>query len=85
MKKFTVYDAHLDDERDCMKVTIPAQSEKQVLEYVEGNGEVITIKKNKVVPYIDVNFLTDVLEGNGCGKQEISIITNFVCICSLDR
>ena len=41
MKKYMVY---MDDGRDCFKASIPANSEKEVREYVEGNGEVIAIK-----------------------------------------
>ena len=41
MKKYFVY---IDDGVDCFKLAVPANSEDEAREYVQGNGEVVAIK-----------------------------------------
>lgn len=41
MKKFMVY---MDDGRHCFKVPVPAETEEEAREYVDGNGEVVAVK-----------------------------------------
>lgn len=41
MKKYMVY---VDDGRDCYRIAIPAENEKQAIKEAEGNGEIISIK-----------------------------------------
>ena len=44
MKIYTVY---LEDGENCYKLTIPAFTKEQAIQYTAGNGEVIAIKENK--------------------------------------
>lgn len=85
MKKMTVYDVYLDDGRDALKVTVPAESQKAAEQYVEGNGEVVAIRKNPDIQDIDLHFLAETLGRNGWGKTEIDIITRALVQVGLDR
>lgn len=71
MRKYMVY---MDDGRNCFKVAIPATNEKAVRKYVEGNGEVITIKDvTKDFP-ISLDKVTQALANAQFGQIEIDLI-----------
>lgn len=85
MKKMKVYDVYLDDGHDALKVTVPAESQKAAEQYVQGNGEVVAIRKNPDIQDIDLHFLAETLSRNGWGKTEIDIITRALSQVGLDR
>lgn len=85
MKKMTVYDVYLDDGRDAIKVTIPADSKKAAEEYASGNGEVIAIRENPYLQDIDLGCLADTLRRCGWGQLEIDVITRALTQVGLDR
>ena len=60
MKKYMVY---MDDGRDCFKVAVPANNEKAARKYVEGNGEVISVK--------------DVTKETGSGFYNLNTVNSF--------
>ena len=72
MKKFMVY---MEDREDVFKVAVPAESEKKAREYVEGNGEVITIKDVTADYPISNEKVARALEAAGFGKKEMDFIT----------
>lgn len=83
--KMNVYDVYMDDGRDCFKVTVPAVSEKNARDYVEGNGEVISIRLNPILQDINIECLAETLEANRWGRLEIDVITRALIMCGLDR
>lgn len=85
MKKMTVYDIYLDDGRDAMKVTVPAESRKAAEQYVQGNGEVIAIRENPILQDIDLGALSQTLKNSGWGQLEIDVITRALIQVGLDR
>lgn len=84
MKKLTVYDVYLDDGRDAIKVTIPAENKAAAEKYVAGNGEVVAIRECDLQD-IDLTCLTDTLRQNGWGRKEIHVICRTLQICGLAR
>ena len=65
----------MDDGRDCFKVAVPATSEKAARKYVEGNGEVVTVKDvTKDVP-ISLDKVAQALKNAQFGQIEIDLIT----------
>lgn len=85
MKRMTVYDVYLDDGHDAMKITVPAESQKAAEQYVQGNGEIIAVRKNPDIQDIDLRCLADTLSRNGWGQMEIDIITRALFQVGLDR
>lgn len=85
MKKFKVYDVYMDDGRDVFKVVIPAESKQAATKAVAGNGEVVKIRENTLVPNIDCNALADTLRKNAWGDAEIQVITRVIGAVGLDR
>lgn len=71
LKKFYVY---LDDGTDVMKVAIPAKTEKDARDYVNGNGDVIAVKDVTNELFIDVVKVSRALEAAGFGKIENDLI-----------
>ena len=74
MKKFNIYDVTF---KDGVRVTIPAQTKKQALEKLYGNGEVIGIVDTTLL-YELPNFyiLQDVLfESHAFTDEQIDIMT----------
>ena len=71
MKKYMVY---MDDGRDCFKVAVPANNEKAARKYVEGNGEVISVKDvTKDFP-ISLDKVAQALKNAQFGQIEIDLI-----------
>lgn len=72
LKKYMVY---MDDGRDVFKVPVPAASKKEAEQYVQGNGEVISIKDvtNEYTPSIE--YITAALRQYSFGEAEIGFIT----------
>lgn len=85
MKKFKVYDVYMDDGRDVFKVVIPAESKQAATKAVAGNGEVVKIRENTLVPNIDCNALADTLRKNAWGDAEIQVITRTLAAVGLER
>lgn len=85
MKAFKVYDVYMDDGRDVFKVVIPAESKQAATKAVAGNGEVVKIRENTLVPNIDCNALADTLRQNAWGDAEIQVITRVIEGVGLDR
>lgn len=72
MKKYMVY---MDDGRDCFKVAVPANNEKAVRKYVEGNGEVIAVKDITEDFPISLDKVAQALKNAQFGQIEIDLIT----------
>lgn len=85
MKKMTVYDVYLDDGREAIKITVPAESKAAAEKYVEGNGEVIAIRENPNIQDIHLGCLASTLAKSGWGQLEIDIITRALAQVGLDR
>lgn len=85
MKKFKVYDVYMDDGHDVFKVVIPAESKQAATKAVSGNGEVVKIRENTLVPDIDCNKLAETLRRNAWGDTEIQVITRVIEAVGLDR
>ena len=76
-----IYDVYVDDssynEEHCFKVVIPAFSEAEAGNsvYVEGNGEVVSIKEDKSFNPISVSLLSDILCDSGkLNRRQTDII-----------
>lgn len=84
MKQFEVYTVYVDDGDDCYKVTVPAENETAAMQYLDGNGEVIAVKK---APVQDINLehLEDTLKKAGWGRMAIDIIIRALYMCGLKR
>lgn len=84
MKKLSVYNVYLDDGRDTIKITVPAESRKAAEKYCEGNGEVVATKL-AALQDIDLNCLMDTLRRCGWGQAECDVITRCIALCGLER
>ena len=86
MKIFTVY---LEDGDNCYKLTIPAFTKEQAIQYTAGNGEVIAIKENKKenddLVDIDCQHLANTLKNSGWGQMEIDTITRTLSMVGLEK
>ncbi len=85
MKKMNVYDVYLDDGREAIKVTVPAENAKAAEKYCEGNGEVIRTRLNPSIQNIDLYCLSNTLKNSGWGQMEIDIITRALSQVGLER
>ena len=76
MQKMKVYKVYMEDTvaDECYKVIVPAYSEEDAIDFVNGNGEIISIKETSDYP-ISESKLTDTLKASGYGKSEVLIIT----------
>lgn len=72
MKIFNVYLEDLVTET-LSKSVIPAFTEKEAIEYVNGNGDLIAVKEAEDIPISSAKLL-DTLERDGWGKKERLII-----------
>ena len=72
MKKYMVY---MDDGRECFKVAVPANNEKAARKYVEGNGEVISVKDVTEDFPISLDKVVQALKNAQFGQIEIDLIT----------
>ena len=81
MKKH--YVVYMDDGQNAFKVHIPAESEKKAREYVDGNGEVIAIKKGERTREcpISLDMISNALNFAGFGRMEIDLITRALSDC----
>lgn len=85
MKKMNVYDVYLDDGRDAIKVTVPAENAKAAEKYCDGNGEIVKTRLNPNIQDIDLNCLANTLRKDGWGQMEIDIITRALAQVGLER
>lgn len=74
MKKMEIYQVYMEGGNDCYKITVPAESKAAAIKYVEGNGEVVAVKKETGRP-IDLLKLSVDLKNSGWGQTEIDIVT----------
>ena len=73
LNKYFVY---LDDgTEDVLKVAVPAKSEKDAREYVNGNGEVIAIRDITDRYPISADQVAKALINAGFGRTEVDLIT----------
>lgn len=81
MKIFKVY---IDDGKDCYKEIIPANTLKDVKNYVKGNGEVISVKDitNERTPF-NLEILSQNLLKSGYSHYDVDIITRCLSNCNL--
>ncbi len=84
MRKFHVYDLYMDDNHNCFKVTVPAESKKAAIDYATGNGDVIAVKPCPLQD-IDIECLADTLRRCAWGQKEIDVITRTLVAVGLDR
>lgn len=84
MKRFKVYTVYWEDGTNVYKSTIPAQSKKDIEDYVKGNGDIVKIKDSDLQD-IDCNFLANTLIQNGWGEAEVDVITRTLEMCGLAR
>ena len=84
MKQMNVYKVYIDDDHDVFKVIVPAESEKDALNYVAGNGEVIAVKENKYM-WINTNKLANDLQKSGWGCEEIDLIVRTLSRVGFDE
>ena len=84
MKKFHVHDIYADDGRDVYKFTVPAPTQKEAVDFVQGNGEVIAVRDSSLQD-IDIGCLADTLNRCGWGQKEIDVITRALAMVGLDR
>ena len=57
-----------------LKVAIPAKSEKDARDYVNGNGEVIAVKDVTDRYPIDAGYVAKALINAGFGQTEVDLI-----------
>lgn len=84
MKKLNVYNVYLDDNGDCLRITVPAESRKAAEDYCNGNGEVIATKMSDLQD-INLDYLADTLRRCAWGQQVIDVITRTLDLCGLRR
>lgn len=84
MKKLKVYDVYMEDTTNVYKITVPAENKKDAVNFVEGNGDVVTVKESSLQD-IDLGFLSFTLRNGGWGQAEIDVITRTLARCGLDR
>ena len=84
MKQMNVYKVYIDDDHDVFKVIVPAESEKDALNCVAGNGEVIAVKENKYM-WINTNKLANDLQKSGWGYEEINLIVRTLSRVGFDE
>ena len=71
MKKFAVY---LEDRAGVYKIAVPAENEKAARKYVEGNGEIITVKDVTEEYPISAGYIADALTAYGFGEFEKDLV-----------
>ena len=76
MKKLKIYKAYIEYETNVslFSTFVPAENEKEVVEYCSGNGECIAIKEADDYK-ICLDALVETLSLNRWGKAEIEIIS----------
>ena len=81
MKKH--YVVYLDDGKNAYKVNVPAENEKKAREYVQGNGEVIAIRKGERTASepISLEMIGNALARANFGQMEIDLITRALSDC----
>lgn len=71
MNKYMVY---LDDGENLFKVAVPADSKKDALRYVEGNGEVIKVREVDEEYKIKADKVSAALLKAGFNQVEVDFI-----------
>lgn len=73
----------MDDGENAFKCHIPAENEKKAREYVNGNGEIIAIKRGErnTEDPISLDMIANALLCSGFGRMEIDLITRALSDC----
>ena len=79
-KHFVVY---MDDGENAFKCHIPAENEKKAREYVNGNGEIIAIKRGERNAHdpISMDYIANALLQANFGRMEVDLITRALSDC----
>lgn len=84
MKKYLVYvDGSSSTEEFVFKAYIPAKNEKEVREYVAGNGEVISIKDISSDFFISSEKVSEALNRANFGRAEHDLIIRCLERCEI--
>lgn len=89
--KMNVYVVYVDDGTNCWKTYIPAESEEDVKKYVEGIGEVISIRladsKRGEITKINTSRLIDSFRNSNTvfTEDEINLITRIIFATGLEE
>lgn len=73
MKKLYVYNVYLESGDDVYKITVPAENEKDAVQYCTGNGEIVTVKKASF-PGINPDILAGYMKEKGFTQEQIDVI-----------
>lgn len=82
INKMNIYNVILDYD-DPISVIVPAKSEKDAREYVDGNGEIVAIKDVTEQYPISGNKVMTALENAGFGEKEQDVIRRALDFCGL--
>ena len=74
--RVNAYAVYMDDGRDAFKVIVPATTEKEARNYVDGNGEVIAVKEVDIP--LHVGKIADALLAAHFGRQEVDVVTRII-------
>ena len=73
-----IYKVYLEDRINTYSAIIPAKSKKEVIEYCQGNGEIIKIKDITNDTPISVSSVYDALTSANFGQDEIDIVCRLI-------
>ena len=81
MKKH--YVVYMEDSIDVFKLHVPAENEKKAREFVQGNGEVLMVKRGErtIESPISMNMIVSALQNHHFGQMEIDLITRALSDC----
>lgn len=81
MKKH--YVVYMEDSIDVFKLHVPAENEKKAREYVQGNGEVLMVKRGErtIETPISMSMIANALQAHHFGQMEIDLITRALSDC----
>jgi hypothetical protein len=91
--KMNIYVVYVDDGVNCWKTYIPAESEEDAKKYIEGNGEVVSIRladsKRGETTKINIDYLADSLRNSYSSwtwtDSEINLITRIIYAVGLEE
>ena len=79
-----IYNVYMEDGENVFKVVVPAANEKEALDYVQGNGDVIAFKENLELS-INIENLTSDLKATGWRQDALDLITRTIVREKLDK
>lgn len=81
-ERLKIYDVYLDDSVNVFKVTVPAVDEATAIDYVRGNGIVISVKEDSDYR-VDMHKLSCVLAEHYDMRDRL-IIQRIISVVGLD-